>query len=210
MSAVARQLPSSAVVRALLYLPFILYPVLVFFGLPYFGVRGAALAMVGAMVLSLVFQLWGRGRISRLTWIPLVTVGLLSVSALLNNLGWMLAVPSALSMLLFALFFPTLFLGRPMVERFARVQHPDLRADEVSWCRGWTMGWCGFFVVNASLAAALALWAPLFWWTFYTSVVAYVLMGTMFASEWTVRKLRFRRFSDGPVDQWLSQLGKPS
>jgi len=39
---------------------------------------------------------------------------------------------------------------------------------------------------------ALNIWAPLSWWTLYTGLIAYGLMGLLFAGEWLVRQ-RVRR-----------------
>jgi uncharacterized membrane protein len=46
----------------------------------------------------------------------------------------------------------------------------------------------GFFVINGTIAAALTLWAPLAWWTLYNGLIAYLLMGLLFAGEWLVRQ----------------------
>ena len=60
------------------------------------------------------------------------------------------------------------------------------------YTRRVTQAWCLFFLFNALTAAGLALWAPLAWWTLYTGVIAYGLMGLLFAGEWLVRQ-RVRR-----------------
>ncbi len=49
-------------------------------------------------------------------------------------------------------------------------------------------GLLGALVLLAAVAAALALWAPLAWWTLYTGLIAYLLMGLLFAGEWLVRQ----------------------
>jgi uncharacterized membrane protein len=74
-----------------------------------------------------------------------------------------------------------------MIERFARMQEPDLDAEKLAHCRRWTGRWCLFFVVNGATAATLAIAAPLWWWTVYTGGIAYALMGLMFALEWMGR-----------------------
>jgi len=35
---------------------------------------------------------------------------------------------------------------------------------------------------------ALTLWAPLAWWTLYTGLISYALMGLLFAAEWLIRQ----------------------
>lgn len=80
-----------------------------------------------------------------------------------------------------------------MVERFARMAEPDLPASGVAYTRRVTQVWCGFFVVNGAIALGTALWASEATWSLYTGVIAYVLMGVLFAGEYLVR-LRFKRF----------------
>lgn len=78
-----------------------------------------------------------------------------------------------------------------MIERFARLQSPQLTHEQVRWCRGWTFGWCAFFVVNGVVAASLALWAPLRAWTLYNGFLAYLAIGALIAVEWILRRRRF-------------------
>jgi uncharacterized membrane protein len=96
-----------------------------------------------------------------------------------------------------------------MIERFARMTDPDLRPEEVRWCRAWTVAWSAFFVVNGAVAAALALFAPLRWWTLHTSVLGYVAMGLLLGGEWIARKVRFRRFGDNAVERLLERVTGP-
>jgi len=90
-------------------------------------------------------------------------------------------------------FGRTLRAGRmPMVERFARRIDGELVPERVPYCRAVTRVWCGFFVVNAFVAAGLAIAAPVTWWALYTGVLAYVAMAALFVVEYAVRRIRFR------------------
>ena len=84
----------------------------------------------------------------------------------------------------------------PMNERFARMQEPELDAAKQRHCRQWTWAWCTFFVLNGGTAAALAILAPMWWWTVYTGGVAYALMGLMFTAEYLMRRARFARVDE--------------
>ena len=91
-----------------------------------------------------------------------------------------------------AVFGVTLRRGAmPMIERFARLQDPELTADKQQWCRLWTWIWCSFFVVNASAAGVLAALAPMAWWVAWTTTISYALMGVLFGGEWLLRRRRF-------------------
>ena len=80
----------------------------------------------------------------------------------------------------------------PMIERFARLQEPDLSLPKQAWCRTWTKIWCAFFIANGAIAAGLARYADVEAWAFYNGLLAYALIGSLLALEWTLRRARFR------------------
>lgn len=122
---------------------------------------------------------------------PVLTVVALLAAAAFDAALWLFVEPVAISLAFLGLFGSTLQRGRmPMIERFARLQVQDLTEPQRAWCRLWTVLWCGFFVAHATTAGLLVL-APIEWWVFYNTVLFYVAMGCMFASEWLLRRRRF-------------------
>lgn len=107
---------------------------------------------------------------------------------LANEASLLLWYPVLISLALLGLFGASLVVGPPVIERLARLREPDLPAYAVRYTRRVTAVWVGFFAVNALVATLLALYAPLAWWTLYTGVIAYALMGTLFAGEWLLRQ----------------------
>ncbi|KQV85178.1 hypothetical protein ASD15_08685 [Massilia sp. Root351] len=79
-----------------------------------------------------------------------------------------------------------------MVERLARLREPDLPAEAVAYTRRVTQLWCVFFLLNGGCALATALWTSEAVWSLYNGVIAYVLMGLLFAGELLARR-HFRR-----------------
>ena len=95
------------------------------------------------------------------------------------------ALVNAAMLLLFGLslrFPPT------AVERLARLQEPDLPPEAVAYTRRVTQMWCGFFILNGGIAVITALWSSERVWALYNGLIAYVLMGALFAGEWLVRQ----------------------
>lgn len=90
---------------------------------------------------------------------------------------------NALGLVLFAGSLRT----RPIIERFARMKHPNLPPEGVRWCRKVTVVWCVFFVLNGSAALATVLSGDRDLWTLYNGFVSYLLMGLLFAGEWLLR-----------------------
>lgn len=169
---------------------FVAYPVLVWIGLRAGSPRRVALILLAILVpIGLLRLKRGGAQAALPAGVACVT---LLVAAWLDRQGWVLAVPVAINALLGAAFAVTLRAGaQPMIERFARLQTTSLSPEQQAWCRAWTRIWIGFFALNGGIALALALAAPLAWWAFYNGLVAYVLIGLLFASEWVLRRRRF-------------------
>ena len=116
----------------------------------------------------LALALAGRGETARsgrlLSAAGLVLVGL---AALLDEADWMLWYPVLVNASLLSVFGASLFSGMPVVERLARLglRGKPLPPEGVAYTRRVTAVWCGFFVVNGSIAVAtiladdLTLWA---------------------------------------------------
>ena len=78
--------------------------------------------------------------------------------------------------------------GLLLLQRLARLSEPQLPEVAVRYTRTVTQVWAGFFLLNGLVVVALNFWAPLSWWTLYTGLIAYGLMGLLFAGEWLVRQ----------------------
>ena len=61
--------------------------------------------------------------------------------------------------------------------------------EGVRYTRRITQIWCGFFIANGSIIAALALLHADRAWTWYTGFISYLLMGALFAGEWIYRRI---------------------
>ena len=118
----------------------------------------------------------------------------------------LLLLPMAVSLYLFGTFGWSLLAGPPIVERFARLADPDLPDFCAPYCRKVTIAWCGFLAANSVCVALLALIGPFEWWALYTGLVFYLLLGALFAVEFTLRKLWFRFYGDGLADRILARV----
>ena len=169
------------------------YPLVVYFCFTRLSPGRSALVLL-IVVVPLVaggLRRAGPGRLRILGFLPIVTAVLLMLTAALNSHGWALAAPVAINAILLVAFGSTLFSRASMIERFARLQEPDLMPEKVLWCRRWTVVWCAFFVLNALVSGLLAWSGELRWWALYTGLIAYVLIGILLLTEWFARRLRF-------------------
>ena len=139
-------------------------------------------------------------------------LSLVSVSALLCT--WIilfpgmliLALPSLVSLGFLWAFGRTLSMQQTFVEKIASSQTPDLSEREVKYCRIVTQVWCVFFLLNAFIGLVLAGWASSTAWALYTGLIAYWLIGLLFAVEFVVRKYLFRRYGDSLFDRFMERI----
>ncbi len=187
------------------------YPVAIYLALQRFEPRQVAL--LGLALLALRTAIVARRRLvsyARALAGPALAVGAtLAVAAFLNHPLALLLTPPAVSFALLASFAQSLWGPLPVIERFARIVVPDLSEEEIAYCRSTTVVWCGFFALNGSIEVVLALRAPIELWTLYTGLVSYLLIGTLFASEFVYRHWRFRRYVGAPTDVVLRRIFPP-
>ena len=184
--------PSPAVRTATLTLLTLAYPLLVYFGLGHFEPRWLSVLL---LVMALARLLATRERI----WLA-AAVGALVLAGLSfwgNQLMPLKLYPVLISAALLGVFGTSLRYPPSAVERIARLREPQLPPQAVAYTRRVTQLWCGFFVVNGSLALATALWASDATWALYNGMISYLLMGTLFAGEWLVRRRLKARLSHG-------------
>lgn len=160
------------------------YPFAVYLGLEQLSPRLFAL-LLGALWLARMFSGKQTPLSRTLTTVALLFCLLLGLAGEPALLRW---YPVLISLALLGLFAGSLCSGMPIIERLARLSEPELPPAAVRYTRQVTWVWVGYFVVNASIASGLALWAPLSWWTLYTGLIAYLLMGLLFAGEWLARQ----------------------
>jgi uncharacterized membrane protein len=101
--------------------------------------------------------------------------------------------PVLVNLGMLVVFGYSLYAPPSMIERMARLSDPALPAYAIAYTRRVTQVWCGFFVMNGTLALLTAVWASAAIWSLYNGVLAYVLMGCLFAGEYLVRIVVRRR-----------------
>ncbi|MCA9533899.1 MAG: hypothetical protein KC593_09475 [Myxococcales bacterium] len=190
------------------------YPLAVWWSLTHTSARNTGLLVMLVLVPGLALRLRGkqRGELWAVLRVPLVVLSVLLLGVILNDARFVFAMPVLINLGLLATFGSSLRTDTPLIERFARLQSPELSDAQRAHCRRWTGRWCVFFVLNASAALALALWSDVATWATYTGGVAYALMGGMFTAEFLERRYRFREYGEGrllPHDWLLKKVWPP-
>ena len=100
--------------------------------------------------------------------------------------------PVLVNMIMLLIFGLSLVYPPSIIERFARIHEPSLSDAVVGYAKRVTQVWCVFFVLNGTIAMITSLYASDEVWALYNGVLAYILMGVLFAIEYLCR-LRFKR-----------------
>ena len=173
----------------------LLYPMAIFFGLQFLEPRYVAILIGLALILRRRRDagqlLSGLSRIDRMILIALLTLA--GVTALTNSEELLRFYPSAMNVGMLMLFGLSLKYPPSMVERFARLREPELSPSGMRYTRRVTQVWCVFFITNGSVATYTALHSTREIWALYNGLIAYILMGGLFAGEWLVRRRHIAR-----------------
>ncbi|HEY3984555.1 hypothetical protein [Cedecea sp.] len=120
---------------------------------------------------------------------------LCAASYLLKTHQLLLFYPVVVNSVMLAVFGGSLWSAMPIVERLARLRDPELPETAVRYTRRVTQIWCLFFIANGSIALFTALYGDMALWTAWNGMIAYLLMGTLMAGEWLVRRRVIKRES---------------
>ena len=172
-----------------------LYPILLWLGQGMVEPRWLALLLLAAALARLLSLKGARhGRALRQgRWLAVLAMLLVAAAVLANAVLPLKLYPVLVNAGLLSMFAYSLTFPPTIVERLARLQQPDLPPAAVAYTRTVTWVWCGFFVVNGTLALATTLWASDALWTLYNGVIAYLLIGLLMGGELLVRRRVQRR-----------------
>jgi len=182
------------VIAGVLALIGIAYPVLAYYGLTHFSAR----YLLGGLLVLIVARAALFLASARI--VPaLVTLAIAAVIAVIGYYAQMQALrlyPVFISLALAGVFGATLKYPPTMIERFARLRHPDLDDYGIAYTRALTRVWVVFFIANAGISTATVLWGTLEQWTIYNGIVSYGLIGILFIGEWPVRHWLRQRYEN--------------
>jgi uncharacterized membrane protein len=185
----------------------VFYPVIVFVGLRYVGVRTTALVLflfMGRRFISMILS-------SRSTSMPvLVQAALIAAiqgaAAATGSALALRASPFVIS-LSFVVHFALSLRTTPLVETFARLERPDLPEEHVAYCRRLTEVWIVVLSLNSVMLLVATLVEDEAIWAILVGPVSYGIIGLTFAVEYAYRKWRFQEFRrNSAIDRLLKPV----
>ena len=177
------------ILKILLGALLVAFPFWAFFGLTRFGLVPVALGLLLIAALRLVVSF------SKTTLLQGAFVLALALLAILFRAERaVLLYPVFMNAFFLFIFASSLLPGSiPAAERFARLKEKNLPPEGVRWCRGVTMAWCVFFLLNGGIALWTVFLEDKQYWTLWNGFASYIAIGLMFAAEYALRRLWMRK-----------------
>jgi uncharacterized membrane protein/acyl-CoA synthetase (AMP-forming)/AMP-acid ligase II/3-hydroxymyristoyl/3-hydroxydecanoyl-(acyl carrier protein) dehydratase len=127
-------------------------------------------------------------------WNSALLLALGGLCLIVNSAIILKLYPLLMNILFLAAFGGTLFSPPSMIFRFASMQDKTIKGSlnekrVAAYCRKVTFVWCGFFIFNGSIAAWTIFSGSDALWSVYNGGISYILIGTLFAGEFMVRKM---------------------
>ena len=176
----------------------VLYPVLVFCGLRFWGLSPRKLSLL--LLLLAAFHLFsstkkqGHLKAKEIGFcIFLFLCG--SLAFAFNNEILVKIYPVLVNAGMLCIFSATLFRKPNLIFRLATFADKRILLSAVafsveSYCKKVTIAWCLFFIVNGSIAMWTVLLADEKIWSLYNGLISYICMGILFVVEYGVRKMK--------------------
>lgn len=169
--------------KALVTAATVAYPLVVYLGFGRWNPAWIALALAALLFL----RAWsGRDPVWLATGCGALMLG--AAAGLGDSWVPLKLYPVMVSAVLLGVFGFSLWRPPTVIERIARLAEPMLPPEGVAYTRKVTLAWCGFFVANASISAATALWGSERDWILWNGLLSYAAMALFFAAEWLLRQ----------------------
>lgn len=164
------------------------YPPAVYFGLKTFEPKFVGLLILGVFALRVVLTLsFSRKNLWQLFPVFIAVLFITTLTLVSNNPLYLRSIPVMINLTLLGVFGYTLIRPPSMIERFARLSHPDLPESGQRYTLNVTKVWMVFFVLNGLAAAYTVFFTSMEIWTLYNGFISYILMGLLFLVEFAVR-----------------------
>lgn len=183
-------------IAVILGLMLALYPLLVYFGLQQFGPRALACILLLAAAIKLASTKLARQPMGNGAWLLFAAAIAGGLTLLTGSVLGLKFYPVIVNLVMLGIFGVSLWRPPSMIERFARLQTPDLPAHAIGYTRKVTWVWCGFFIVNGTIAS-LSVFASDKIWALYNGLLSYLFIGLLLAGEYLIR-LRVQRHYAAP------------
>lgn len=178
--------------RVLLAALLVCYPLIVYLGLQLVGPRWIAVFLLSTALVRWILNRRSSVTSGNVQWLLLAAALATAVTLLTGSLWGLKLYPVLINGIFLIVFLYSLYKPPTVIERFARFHEPDLPVEGVVYTRKVTWVWCIFFMINGSISA-YTMFASVEIWTLYNGLISYLLIGTLMAGEFLVRRVQRRK-----------------
>lgn len=140
------------------------------------------------VIIGIFWALKGINEQALMRYVSWGTSLLLTIVYITRTNEMMYGYPIIINGLMLIIFGSSLWQKQTVIERFARMQTPNLTERAVCYTRKVTQIWCVFFSFNIAISVITIYFNLLDYWALYNGLVSYILMGILMAGEWIVRQ----------------------
>ncbi len=170
------------------------YPLIVYFGVQRVSplVFAAVFGLLACLRYAVAKQ---KGQFADLA--PFVVVIIYSIALSLSEGDALLRLyPVVVSLSMAVVFALSLRAEKSFIESLASLSGKAITPNAKRYTRRLTAVWASLLLVNALVALYLAMYASLENWALYCGLLAYIIMGIVFAAEWLFRQYYIRRWGE--------------
>ena len=176
----------------------VLYPFIVFGGIKLWGLSPRRISLVLLSLAFYYFLIFTRSKTGsdrgRNAVLALLVLACAVVAFVADNIFFVKFYPVLVNLSLLAFFGWTLWKPPSFAFRMANLADKNLKNSASynaveRYCKKVTIVWCCFFIFNSIVAALTVFIGSDTVWSLYNGLIAYILVGLIFAIEYLVRKM---------------------
>jgi uncharacterized membrane protein len=167
--------------------------------------RLVSLFVIGLAIIIFIIGISRKSKTKNVSflWNSALLLGLGVLCFIINSAIILKFYPLLINILFLTIFGRTLFCPPNMIFRFALMQDKTIRGSFnekriAAYCRKVTCVWCGFFIINGSIAAWTIFSGSDKLWFIYNGGISSILMGALFVGEFIVRKIVQKKMPKSP------------
>ena len=172
--------------RIILTVLAISYPLLVYFGLHLTGASAFGILLAGVLTLRLITGLQTLDKKHRTLYLLLIAYSL--TISLVNSEPLLRFYPVIISLALASLFILSVLTNRPLITETLRKLKRPLPQEAITYLHRLTLLWGLLLLANAGVAAYTACCMSLAQWTLYNGALSYLIFALFFLLELVFRQ----------------------
>lgn len=179
-------MPHNSLLNFFITIVLLCYPVLVYTTLPFVNANHISICLLAIAILRIIIL---KQHKSYTSWGTFSIAAAIAIVVYAYNDPFFLRLyPVLMTILMLIVFSLGLFFPPNIIEMLARLKfkHTKMPNHVIQYTKNVTKVWCLFFLFNG-VVSTWTIFSSLEIWTFYNGFISYLLMGSLFVSEFLYR-----------------------